>query len=69
MGDLPPAPDPRGDSGNDTRVRPTAQRPPATPRWVKIFGIIVIVLVLMFVVLHLTGNSPFGGPGGHFGGR
>ena len=37
---------------------------PSTPRWVKISGIIVIVLVLLFAILHLTGNSP-GGPGGH----
>ena len=26
-----------------------------TPRWVKVFGIIAIVLVLLFVILHLTG--------------
>jgi len=31
------------------------------PRWVKVFGITAIVLVLLFVVLHLTGHSP----GGH----
>jgi hypothetical protein len=33
----------------------------ATPRWVKIFGIIALVLVLLFIVLHLTGR----GLGGH----
>ena len=33
----------------------------STPRWVKVFGIIAIVVVLLFVILHLTGNSP----GGH----
>ena len=38
--------------------------PPSTPRWVKVFGIIVIVLVLLFAILHLTGNS-LGGPGSH----
>jgi len=32
-----------------------------TPRWVYVFGIIAIVLVLLFVILHLTG----GGLGGH----
>lgn len=47
MADLPPYPDSNGDTG--------------TPRWVKVFGIIVIVLVLLFVILHLTG----GGLGGH----
>jgi hypothetical protein len=31
-----------------------------TPRWVKIFGVVVIVLAVLMVILHLTGNS-FGG--------
>jgi hypothetical protein len=35
-----------------------------TPRWVKVFGIIAAVLVALFIVLHLTGNSP-GGPHSH----
>lgn len=38
--------------------------PPPTPRWVKVFAIILIVLVLLFGILHLTGNS-LGGPGSH----
>ena len=33
---------------------------PGTPRWVKVFGIIVLVVILLFVVLLLTR-----GPGGH----
>lgn len=37
--------------------------PLSTPRWVKVLGIIVIVLVLLFGILHLTGNSL--GPGDH----
>lgn len=37
---------------------------PATPRWVKILGIVLLVLVLLFVAMHLTGNS-IGGPGSH----
>ena len=32
-------------------------RPP-TPRWVKVFGILIGVLIVVFVILHLTGNSP-----------
>ena len=32
-----------------------------TPRWVKTFGIIALVLVLLLVILHITGN----GLGGH----
>jgi hypothetical protein len=33
----------------------------ATPRWVKLFGIIAIIVVVLFVILHLTGGSV----GGH----
>ena len=32
-----------------------------TPRWVKVFGIIALVLVLIVVIAHLVG----GGPRGH----
>ena len=55
-----PPPDSNGYNG----VEPTADRPPGTPRWVKVFGIVVIVLVLVLGILHLTGNS-LGGPGSH----
>ncbi len=34
---------------------------PGTPRWVKVFGIIAVVLVLVFIILHVTGRSV----GGH----
>ena len=47
MADEPPDSNSHGDTG--------------TPRWVYVFGIIVIVLVLLFVILHLTG----GGLGDH----
>lgn len=33
---------------------------PGTPRWVRVFGIIFVLLIVAVVVLHLTGNSPFG---------
>lgn len=33
----------------------------STPRWVKVLGLSAVVIVLLFVILHLT----FGGPGGH----
>lgn len=45
MADVPPDPDSTGD---DTT---------STPRWVYVFGIIGIVLVLLFVILHLTGGG------------
>lgn len=31
--------------------------PHSTPRWVKLFGIIVITLLLLFVSLHFVGRS------------
>ena len=27
------------------------------PRWVKVFGIVAGVLIVLFAVLHLTGNT------------
>jgi hypothetical protein len=35
---------------------------PGAPRWVRLFGIVGLVLVALFVVLHLTGNSLGGHP-------
>jgi hypothetical protein len=52
MADIPPIPDSSGDIGDDD---------PGTPRWVYVLGIIAIVLVLLFVIMHLT----VGGFGGH----
>jgi hypothetical protein len=45
------------DAGNhpDSRVDRTSSAGP--PRWVKVFGIVGLVLVVLFAVLHLTGNS------------
>ena len=40
--------------------------PHSTPRWVKLFGIIVITLLLLFVSLHFVGRSLLGHAlGGH----
>ncbi|MEP6877133.1 MAG: hypothetical protein ABI887_22450 [Burkholderiales bacterium] len=59
MADLPP------DRDENTRKRSDFESPASTPRWVKLFGIAAIVVVLLFVALHLTGNSPGGhGPSG-----
>jgi hypothetical protein len=38
---------------------------PRTPRWVKMFGVVAIILVVAFLILHLTGNGPQGHGHGH----
>jgi hypothetical protein len=47
-------------SQGGTGVEPD-RRPITAPRWVKVLGVIAVVLVLLFVMLHLTGR----GLGGH----
>lgn len=49
MAELPSSSDPDDDDSGDT------------PRWVKVFGIIGAVIVLLFVILHVAGR----GLGGH----
>jgi hypothetical protein len=39
--------------------------PPSTPRWVKVFFIIVLVLVLLFVIMKITGIGGEHGPSRH----
>ncbi len=55
------------DPSPDADPAPEAGQPVGTPRWVKVIGVVVLVLVLLVAVLHLTGNSP-GGPRSHLGG-
>jgi hypothetical protein len=50
--------DPHTDTASNSD---TGDETPGTPRWVKMFGIVAIILVLLFVILHLIGR----GPGGH----
>jgi hypothetical protein len=62
MADPPPAPDPTRDgTGVESDRGPTS----GTPRWVRVFGIIAIVLVLLVVILLLTGGPGRHGPGRH----
>ena len=43
------------------RSNPSTDVEVATPRWVKVFGLIAILVLVLFVVLHLAG----GGSGRH----
>ena len=49
---------------SQTYGEPNQSSPPATPRWVKVFGLVIIVLILLFAILHLTGNN-FSDHGSH----
>ena len=53
---------------SQTHTKPDRGSTYSTPRWVKVFGIIFIVLVLLFVTLQLTGISLGGivSPMGHW---
>ena len=43
-----------------THIKSDTGSPPGMPRWVKVFGILVISLALLMAILHLTGKG-FGG--------
>ena len=63
--------DPPRHTADHTDVEPdpgtATSTPHRRPRWVKVSGIIVGVLVLVFVILQITGLGP--GAGGHGPGR
>jgi len=53
----------------DASFVPADDSPPRTPRWVKALGIVLVVLLIAFAGLHLTGNAPthMAGPGAEHG--
>jgi hypothetical protein len=61
MADPPPNRDTKPQSGDDAASGSTMAQPPGMPRWVRAFGIVAIVLALLFVIMHLTGIAPQGG--------
>lgn len=40
--------------------RPDRELPPSTPRWVKVFGIIALIVALLFIGLLLFGGGSHG---------
>ena len=46
-------------------VEPDRGSSPSTPRWVKVFGIIVIIVVLLVGIVMLTGLGGQHGPALH----
>jgi hypothetical protein len=65
MADPPSYPDSNSDIGDDTPMRADRESPPSTPRWVKVFVIIVIVVVLLVGIILSTGVGGPHGPGRH----
>ena len=61
MADPPPYPDSNSGTGEGASEGPDQRSTTGAPRWVKVFGVIALVLILLFVILHLTGR----GLGGH----
>ena len=62
MADLPRFADKADGTGDNSSARPDRTSAYSTPRWVKVFGIIlIVVLILVFLIQHLV----FQGMGGH----
>lgn len=40
-----------------TRFKPDHRSTTSLPRWVKVSVIIFIILIVLFVIMHLTGNG------------
>jgi hypothetical protein len=57
MSNPSPNPDPKNETGSESRLRPDRQAIPGLPRWVKAAAIIAIVLIGAFVIVHLAGGG------------
>lgn len=55
-------------SNDEPGTAPSRVSPPGAPRWVKVFGLTVLVVIVLVVVLLLFGPDTFG-PGQHGPGR
>ena len=55
MADPAPYPDSNSDTGDDTSAGPGREYP-GIPRWVKAFGIVAVVLVLLVAIIIFIGG-------------
>lgn len=56
---------PRTDDADDRPDHGSTDAYPGTPRWVKVFGIIALLLALLLMVVMATGVGGSHGPGRH----
>ncbi len=68
MADSPPHSATYRDTGDDTGAGPGRGATTGAPRWVKVFGIIALVSIVLVGILLLTGGGSHG-PGRHTGGQ
>lgn len=62
-------PPPDLETGDDAGGGPDRGSTTSTPRWVKVFGLVALAVILLIVVLLVVGGGPGGhGPGRHGGG-
>jgi hypothetical protein len=54
-------------NGQPDATRRLPRRHRDTPRWVKVFGVIALVVILLFIILMLTRGPGGHGPRRHFG--
>lgn len=52
---MPDLPDPESPRARGAELREA--QPPGMPLWVKVFGIIALALVAVFLIVHLTGHG------------
>ena len=50
------------EAGDDNGIAPDGGSTTGMPRWVKVFGLIVLALIALFIILNLVGDH---GPGRH----
>jgi hypothetical protein len=53
------------DRATSTDTGAIERQAPGMPRWVKVSLLVIAVLVVLFVLLHLTGLAPRHGAGQH----
>lgn len=64
MADPPPSSN-SIDTDDDATVGADFGSTTGPPRWVKVFGVIALVVVLLFVIVMLTGGGAGHGPARH----